>query len=72
MVERVPLVVEMPAELVVPEVKVVEVLLAEPEVQPKPVTQIRVLWELLEPEEMVVQVRAEAPEVMNVLQTMLD
>jgi hypothetical protein len=63
---------EMPVELGVPEVKVVAVLLAEPEVRPKQETQIRVLWELLEPEEMVVQVRAEAPEAMNVLLTMLD
>jgi hypothetical protein len=63
---------EMPVELGVPEVKVVGVLLAVLEVQPKPETQIRVLWELLEPEEMVVQVRAEEPEAMNVLLTMLD
>jgi len=43
MVDRVPLVVEMRAELGEPEVKVVAVLLAEPEVQPKQETQIRVL-----------------------------
>jgi hypothetical protein len=72
MVDRVPLVVEMPAVPAESEVKVVEVLLADPEVQPKPETQIRVLWELLEPEEMVVQVRAEEQEAMNVLLTMLD
>jgi hypothetical protein len=72
MVDRVPLVVEMPAVPAELGVKVVAVLLAEPEVQPKPETQIRVLWELLEQEEMVVQVRAEEQEAMNVLQIMLD
>jgi hypothetical protein len=63
---------EMPAVPAELGVKVVGVLLVEPEVQPKPETQIRVLWELQEPEEMVVQVRAEEPEAMNVLLTMLD
>jgi hypothetical protein len=72
MVDRVPLAMEMPAVPAELGVKVVAVLLAEPEVQPKQETQIRARSELQEQEEMVVQELVEVPEAMNVPQIMLD